>query len=52
MKAVWSEDQWIQEHQTKPENDDQPVEIIDSNKQETVTKKTKPQVREYSLFIF
>ena len=46
MKAVWSEDQWIQEHQTKPETDDQPVEIVDSNKQETVTKKSKPQVRD------
>ena len=44
MKAVWSEDQWIQDHQSKPEATDQPVEIVDSNKVETVTKKSKPQV--------
>lgn len=44
MKAVWSEDQWIQEHQSKPESDNIPVEIVDSNKQETVARKSKPQV--------
>ena len=44
MKAVWSEDQWIQDHQSKPETTDQPVEIVDSNKVETVAKKSKPQV--------
>ena len=46
MKAVWSEDQWIQEHQSKPEGDNIPVEIVDSNKQETVARKSKPQVGE------
>ena len=52
MKAVWSEDTWIQEHQTKPEQTDEPVEVADSNVVETVAKKSKPQVRKIIYNVF
>ena len=52
MKAVWSEDTWIQEHQTKPEQTDEPVEVADSNVVETVAKKSKPQVRKIIYKVF
>ena len=44
MKAVWSEDVWIQENQTKPEQKDEEVTEVDPNVVTTVAKKSKPQV--------
>jgi len=45
MKAVWAEDAWIGEQQGKKgETIDVPEDVQDSNKEETVVRKSKPQV--------
>ena len=45
MKAVWAEDAWIQEQQGKKEEaTDVPEDVQDSNKEETVARKSKPTV--------
>ena len=49
MKAVWSQDTWIQEHQKEEVPKEAEEEVVDSNKTESANaNKSKPQV--YCVF--
>ena len=50
MKAIWSEDNWIQENQAGTEAVDVP-EVVEptADKIESAAKKAKPQVQQYQI---